>query len=133
MRAKEPRHKPCGAFRRLLMTTAAPHRSLQVIPLLSTSHVATKPTSSNGRTVGAHDLQFNNALVLAFTEAFGARMAQDTRGFASTNAKISRLKPSPVQRRIVLLYLDGVFTNRWTKSRVCNCSTYNDCFEWWFA
>ena len=91
------------------------HRSLQVIPLLSTSHVATKPTSSNGRTVGAHDLQFNNALVLAFTRAFGARMAQDTGGFASTNAEISRLKPSPVQRRIVSLYLDGVFTNRWTK------------------
>ena len=89
MRAKEPRHKPCGAFRRLLMTTAAPHRSLQVIPLLPTSPVATKPTSSNGRIVRAHDLHSNIALALGFTGAFGARMAQDTGGFASTNAGIS--------------------------------------------
>jgi hypothetical protein len=48
-------------------------------------------TRTDGRTVEAYDLDFNNAFVLRFTGAVGPRMAQDAGGFAPSiyNAGIS--------------------------------------------
>jgi hypothetical protein len=50
-----------------------------------------RSTRTDGRTVEAYDLDFNNALVLRFTGAVGSHMAQDTGGFAPSiyNTEIS--------------------------------------------